>query len=323
SPPSQQLESTSQDYNALSLSLSQSPEGHPPLARTRTPNNRRRYSFKTRAGSKTLPPPAKMKQYVFKPYRKPEGQNESKASSNNSKSKFKSKSRPKPKPKLKTLANSTAATRKLSITRMLAYHHPTSSLKVGTLAANVKRVSDNSLLHQEVIHCIRDAVHEAAKIKREGQRAIGKFVEHISKHEPGHNDRQYLDYLCPRVTMKDVKGLGDDEEDEENEEDEDGSDLAKMPKGGKDSKQNSFLSSFLIFIYSGNRPRNSGIGSAVNDFIDRLIHLKMYTPPPPSSDGCRHKKPFTPSHLVQSISTQLRVELKKMYKNGSCDLYKM
>ncbi|KAF9344664.1 hypothetical protein BGX26_004059, partial [Mortierella sp. AD094] len=91
SPPSQQLESTPQDSNALSSSLSQSPEGHPPLARTRTPKNRRRYSFKTRTGSKTPPPPSKMKQYVFKPYREPEGQNESETASDDPK--------PKPKPK--------------------------------------------------------------------------------------------------------------------------------------------------------------------------------------------------------------------------------
>ncbi|KAF9341751.1 hypothetical protein BGX26_008608, partial [Mortierella sp. AD094] len=119
--------------------------------------------------------------------------------------------------------------------------------------------------------------------------------------------------------MKDIKDLDDDDDDEE----EDESDLVDRPKGGKDSEQSSFLSSFLTSIYSGNRPTNTGIGSAVNDFIDRLIHLKVYTPPPPSSDGCKHKTTFTSSELVQSVSTRLRVELKKMYKNGSCDLYKM
>ncbi|KAG0344952.1 hypothetical protein BGZ54_005708, partial [Gamsiella multidivaricata] len=236
--------------------------------------------------------------------------------------KAKPKVKSKPKFKIKTLATSTANTRKLAVMRHLAYHHPTSSLKVGTLAANVKRaVPNNGVLQQEVIHCIRDLVQEAARVKRKGQQVIGKFVDYINKHGLGPIDRQFMDLFCPRVSMNDVK----DEENEETEEEEDGDsedDLDDKPKGGRGSAQSSFLLSFLTSIYSGNRPRNAGTGSTVNEFIDRLIHLQLYTPPPPASDGCKHKAVFTPSELVASVSTQLRVELKKMYKNGSCDLYK-
>ncbi|KAI8599776.1 hypothetical protein EDD21DRAFT_355146 [Dissophora ornata] len=322
--PSQEAHSSLQDRSTL-LTMSSQPEGHPPLARTRIPKNRQRYSFKSMTGSTRHPPPDNMKVYKFKPYKERTVIPEVSTEDSKAKTKVKAKTKPKTKPKIKTLATSTAQTRKLAIMRHLAYHHPTSSLKVGTLAANIKRVvPTDGVLQQAVTRCIRDAVHEAARTKRESQRTIGKFIEYINKNGLGPTDRRFLDLLCPRVSMKDVEDKEDEEAEKEDEGDEDhGDDLNDKPTSGKDSQQSSFLKSFLTSVYSGNRPKNTGLGSTVNEFIDHLIRLKLYTPPPPSSDGCKHKTAFTPSELVHSVSTQLRVELKKMYKNGSCDLYKM
>ncbi|KAF9991549.1 hypothetical protein BGZ80_009051, partial [Entomortierella chlamydospora] len=135
-----------------------------------------------------------MKLYKFKPHKEPDDSSD--------KDKVTPKPKPKPKPKappIKTLATSTATTRKLAVTRHLAYLHPTSTLKVGTLSANIKRVVPiEGDIQRDVIHCLRDAVSQAARTKRAGQRAIGRFVEHVNKNGPGPDDRQFLDLLCPR-----------------------------------------------------------------------------------------------------------------------------
>ncbi|KAI7819816.1 hypothetical protein BC939DRAFT_505458 [Gamsiella multidivaricata] len=142
---------------------SQESNGHPPLPRTQLPRNHHRYSFKTRTGATNPPPPVKMKLYKFKPYKEPEAKDELEPSSDEPK--------PKPKPKFKTLSDSSAATRKLAITRLLQYQHPTSTLNVGTLSANLRRALPNDgTVQQEVALCIRNAVREAARIKRQGQR---------------------------------------------------------------------------------------------------------------------------------------------------------
>ncbi|KAF9344737.1 hypothetical protein BGX26_003974 [Mortierella sp. AD094] len=131
-------------------------------------------------------------------------------------------------------------------------------------------------------------------------------------------DRVFLDLLCPRATRKDAKvrianGNADDDDEDDN------ADLGST-SANKRNYQQSFLLSFLVHLYSGNYPRAKGIGQRVNDFIDRLIHLGIYTPPRTRSE-LNEKTPFTPSDLLESITSQLRVELKNIYKNGSCDLH--
>ncbi|CAO3568830.1 unnamed protein product [Mortierella alpina] len=117
------------------------------------------------------------------------------------------KVRPKPLPK--TLATrSSSKSQKLAIKRQLAYHHPVSSLDVGTLQGNVRRVSaDSSNLHSQIVRCIRDAVCDAASVKRRGQRIIGRFIEHAGRMgpQPDGDDRVFLDLLCPQVTKKDAE----------------------------------------------------------------------------------------------------------------------
>ncbi|KAG0348128.1 hypothetical protein BGZ54_004709, partial [Gamsiella multidivaricata] len=226
---------------------------------------------------------------------------------------------PKPKPKLKTLSDSNAATRKLAITRLLQYQHPTSTLNVGTLSANLRRALPNDgTVQQEVALCIRNAVREAARIKRQGQRVIGKFVEHVNKHGPGLNDRRFMNCLCPRVSMKDAKKLDDGCAAEDD--DEDGGDMDQKSKDGKGSEQFLFLQSFLVYLYSGNYPRKSGTGQKVNDFIDRLKDLGLYAPPRPRA-ALNETTPFSPTELLLSVALQLKVELKKMYRNGTCELH--
>jgi len=92
-----------------------------------------------------------MKQLVFKPYK---GQtDEPKQSNNNPDTTPKAKA--KAKTNLKTLSDSTAPMVKLTVTWQMVYQHPTSSLIVGTLSANIKHALLNkSDLQQEVVKCI-------------------------------------------------------------------------------------------------------------------------------------------------------------------------
>ncbi|KAF9972241.1 hypothetical protein BGZ75_001566, partial [Mortierella antarctica] len=76
----------------------------------------------------------------------------------------------------------------------------------------------------------------------------------------------------------------------------------------------------MVHLYTGNYPKASGIGQSVDQFIKRLCELGLYTPPRSRSD-VNEKTPFSASDLLESVSVQLRVELKKMYKNGSCDMH--
>lgn len=278
-----------------------------------------------------------MKQLVYRPYKEPDPKPE------------KPEPKPKPKPKPKTLSTSmaVAATDKQAITRMLAYQHPTSSLNMGTLSANVKRaLPDEHDLQQQVIAVSRKASNEAARIKREGQRLFGAYIERLGIDGLGRlndTDREFLGLLCQPVSMKDIMNNGDDtvvhEEDDEDEikgvlenegnnddnddddDDEDDTDLEVRKKGGKSKGQLSFISSFLRSLYSGNPPKSTGIGIKVNSFISRLQELGLYSPPR-STSALNERMPFTPTDLVRSVAGQLKSELQRMYKNGTCDIYK-
>lgn len=61
------------------------------------------------------------------------------------------------------------------------------------------------------------------------------------------------------------------------------------------------------------------MGDKVNAFIDRLIELELYVSP--SVDINEGVMAFTPKDLVRSIAMQLKAELKKIYKHGTCTIY--
>lgn len=150
-----------------------------------------------------------MKQLVYKRYKEPETKREKQTSA--------SKDPPKP----KTLST-TAPTDKLAITRHLAYHHPTSSLNIGTLKANIKlALPHQEDLQQEVMEVIQSATREAARVKREGQRLIGMYIEKLDEAGFDHisaSDRDILRHLCQPVSMADVKDSDDivvDEDDDD------------------------------------------------------------------------------------------------------------
>ncbi|KAF8906649.1 hypothetical protein BGZ58_006272, partial [Dissophora ornata] len=171
--------------HASSLVPAQQDDSHPPLNRTRVPRNRGRFSFKERTRKKVHNPPPKMKQFRQKPYKaQPEAPN-NQTSTNKSKAKAKKAPTFTPKP--------LADMDKNGLIRSMAWHHPTSTLEVGTLSANTKRVFtgmpalttltsttsalDRPDLQQQVMECIQEATRLAAGVKRKAQRLIGQFVE--------------------------------------------------------------------------------------------------------------------------------------------------
>jgi len=207
-------------------------DDHPPLPRTRTPKHRHCYSFKRREKAliKKRDPPAKMKQFVFKPHKEQKPRPE--------KAKDKASLAFPP----KTLSSSKAPMDKLQVTRLLAYHHPTSSLFVGTLSANVKRALPGQRdLQQEVMTVIQQASSEAARVKRQGQTLIGKYIEKLVSFGIENldlSDRTILGLLCQPVSMSDVKYDEDEDDDDgEEEEEEDGTGLEGSKKSRSKHKE--------------------------------------------------------------------------------------
>ncbi|KAF9360179.1 hypothetical protein BGX26_010318 [Mortierella sp. AD094] len=101
-----------------------------------------------------------------------------------------------------------------------------------------------------------------------------------------------------------------DEEKNDTREDEDSS----------QNKQQVFLRSVMACLYSKNRPQN---GSTASNFITRLEELDLLRTENILARGSsRRETEYAPSSLVRSVASQMSVELKKQYKNGSCELYK-
>ncbi|KAF9909410.1 hypothetical protein EC991_008549, partial [Linnemannia zychae] len=316
-------------------------EGHPPLTRTRIPRHRLRYSFKKRKGNVSHEPPAKAKQYAWKPPKEtPKSAKDPSAISGEAEENETSKA------KKSEQASSSAAVAtyvdkdKKSLVFSLGRCHPTSSLEVGTLDANTKRVfSDDPDIQKEVVTCIKEATRDAVDVKREAQRLIGQFLEKLRvridaevakaryKKKSGERlseserlkarwdalscrEREILVYLAGEV---EPRKEGNDEDDIEESQDDAGGEDSE----GDDSKCARFLQSFMVYLYSRNLPKKTTkIGGAVYDFISILADMDLLNITRTRGELNRIM-PFTPTNLVRSVTTQLVVELKKMYQHGS------
>lgn len=226
----------------------------------------------------------------------------------------------KPKPIKKQLTEPS----KRDLLSAMVYEHPLVTLDLGTLRTNVRAALPDDSMSQAVIETIRGAVREASTAKRDVQSLIGLYLERIF-FPPGYGDNSlnisphttieaedvvFLDHLCPRLSLKEVAdGADEDESDDDNE-----------PLGDSNTAS-SFLHIFLTFIYSGNPPSKKGNGPAVNQFIQRLQHLRLLDKPyKKQQDNVRNQMPYTPSYLVRSAASQLSTELKRHYRHGCKEL---
>ncbi|KAF9545620.1 hypothetical protein EC957_010705, partial [Mortierella hygrophila] len=206
-----------------------------------------RFSFKERRGNVAREPPSKAKKLVWKPPKKaPESPDDTSTSSTKKDSKKKDAKAKKTweKPSSNEGSNSYAEKDKQSLVRSLGWHHPISSLEVGTLKTNIDRaLTDRPDLQLEAINCINEGSELAVNIKRKAQGHISGFLEKLrtrmkaaeeskrqklrkagkSMSESGRpeirrdavtmDERETLDYLCERVEPE-VNKCGDDDADD-------------------------------------------------------------------------------------------------------------
>lgn len=337
--PSQQISQVK--HNGTS-SISSDPKdlSHPALARTRIPRHRPRFSFKQQSGKVDHPPPPKAKQLRWKAPKEPcQPPNITSTSRTESQKHIKAKKMDAPLSDNPT--RSYAEMDKKRLVRSLGWHHPRSSLIIGTLEANAKRVaSEDPRVQEEVVKCIKEASEAAADVKRMAQRLIGRFLETLQirmrlaedtrwrelarvgvemseadRQKSRYNaitedERKSLDFICGRIGPK--AKLDQD--------DGGSSNAVPLDEEDKDDIHHRFFMCLLTYLYSNNLPdRNSKSGKAVDTFIHILVRLDLFHIIRDRSE-INERFVFTPTALVGSVSSQLTAELARMYKNGSYSL---
>ncbi|KAI1286565.1 hypothetical protein EDD11_000232, partial [Mortierella claussenii] len=205
---------------------------------------------------------------------------------------------------------------KAALVRAMGWEHPTRVLNVGTINANVKGAlkkefepSKASMLLPKIKSSLQQVVRLTSRTKHTCQRAIGQYIDHISIHGVDVTDRVLFDLLCPRISNRD----------EANDDNHEGID-EQEPSDNIDPKnaQLNFLFCLLNSIYSSKLPADKGRGSGyhVRLFIDKAKEFL----PLISRDGDGEQRPYPASAILRSTASQLMVELKKHYRNGSKDL---
>ncbi|KAG0276890.1 hypothetical protein BGZ97_009998, partial [Linnemannia gamsii] len=196
--------------HSSSLPYNPNADGHPPLTRTRIPRNRGRFSFKERTRKIVHTPPPKSKQFKLKFY-----QERPEAVSNSTSAKKTTTKANKPPLNRKPIADKD----KKGLLQSLSWHHPTAWLELGTVEANARRVPGDAatltapgsplnitVVQQEVVDCLQEAVQLAANVKRNAQRLIGEFVETLAVRMQAAEEtkRTDLQKASPPRTMTDA-----------------------------------------------------------------------------------------------------------------------
>jgi hypothetical protein len=197
----------------------------------------------------------------------------------------------------------------------MCHEHPVVTLNIGTLKANIHRAitEDDVHLEAEVLKTLREVVHHAANTKRTFQRLVGQFIEKVVDQDIQEADRKFLDLLCPRIVPSELHTTEDDqEEQEEGEGDQDPT---------KDSSiQAQFIKSILLYIWSGNRPAGKLKDSSLHGFIDRAHEFGFLKKRSVAAANVQAKYPG--GHLLVSPCSQLCVEFKRIYRDGTKELAK-
>lgn len=169
----------------------------------------------------------------------------------------------------------------------LQWEHPTRTLDVSTVNANVTRVLSKEFgapLQSHYLPCIKTCLSDVAQLaatsKRICQLAIGQYLEQLSLRDVDEADRIILHSLCPPFTDKNMvivedtttQDSGEPEGPKENEEN---AEFDDKNDGRNDLLQ--FFLSLLTVVHSSKRPSvKSKLGLAVCTFLDRA---KNFIPP--------------------------------------------
>ncbi|KAF9104945.1 hypothetical protein BGX27_009866 [Mortierella sp. AM989] len=272
-------------------------------------SHRSRYAIKRRSRQKEYDVPEAMKQYTLKPYKNvPE--NPMVQPSNVPKSGKKAianQSKP-PKP--------IGMMKRKELVSAMQWEHPMVTLDVGTVSTNVKGVlgSDPNLA-LEVRKCIQDAVRLAADAKRSCQILLGRFIEHISSSEfIKESDREFLDNLCERLPTETKDGSYELDDDDETSKQDHLEDIS--------GNQHAFIFMVMRCLYARKFPdknERSKVALNVENFIKRLQELNLLDNTINRGKIVK-EMPYPASSLLRSVSTQLMVELRKIYRNGTLEL---
>lgn len=248
-------------YNTIDRPPSLKP---PPHSSGNKYTYRERYAIKTRSRITKHEPPDILKQYTWKPWTsRPESPRESATST--------SRCKPKDKPAKPRLP--VERMNKKELVSALQWEHPTRTLDIGTINANVSRALKQfpaplgNYYLPRIKACLADITRLAARSKRTCQRAIGQYLERLSLYGIDEVDKIILDRLCPPFSAQDMA--------EESEDPQDNQDLDES----NDSRNHPllFFMSLLNAIYSSKAPCSTGkTGPVVRMFMDRA---KDFLPP--------------------------------------------
>lgn len=225
---------------------------------------------------------------------------------------------------------------KKGLIHSMAWHHPTSTLDIGTLSTNTKRVFtgmpksttliltmstlDQADLQQQVMECMQKATCLAAGVKCKAQQLIGQFIETLQDMMNEVEETLRVMLHAENRTMSEAEQIkvqkeaisddecrildclcawvkpNDDNGDEGDSQKKDNEDNSNI--NDKGSNQVQFLLSFLIHLYSGNYPKkNARFSIVVNTLIDWLVDHEFYDPPHNHGE-INATMPFTPTYLV-------------------------
>ena len=190
---------------------------------------------------------------------------------------------------------------KLQIIRALQWQHPTVTLDVGTLEANTKRVTEGNE-SAEVLRCLREAVHQAADLKRSCLQLLGRFVERVTDptatftKEQKALDRDLQDLICPRISGT---SLDEDDEDERVNDDTDSE--------ANEDIQQSFLKKLVTYLHSRKDIQGDSVDvQRTKAFIHRAEGLHLLEPR--DMAAIQNMMAYPGSVLARNISMQMSVE---------------
>ncbi|KAF9536433.1 hypothetical protein EC957_010988, partial [Mortierella hygrophila] len=269
---------------------------------------RPRFSPKVRfEPSKEQPAPAISMQYILKPWKEPP-----------EKPSLPEPSEKRPVAAIKPEISEDKRFGRKEMMYALSFEHPIVTLDLDRLSSNVHVAVENDPLAKAIVECIRGAVRVACDSKRECQILIGLYLEDLFYPPPrpgaprpaapvakiSQEDQAVLDNLCPRLSSNEMSN--------------DNNNIGSAGDGQDDGSNTPFIHSFLTFLYSGNLPKKSKTGSAVNSFIARLQEMgHLEKSQVAKADMLRGVKEYTPSYVVRSVASQLSAELKRHYRHGA------
>ncbi|KAF9079563.1 hypothetical protein BGX27_006240, partial [Mortierella sp. AM989] len=210
---------------------------------------------------------------------------------------------------------------KVELVRSMAYQHPLVCLTVGTLSANTKRALGGGTTPQLAVEaCVEDITKQTLSTKRDAQSFIGRYIEAAYDSGLTDDDRSVLSARCPPVSsaIKNCDGADDEEEVEDNKDEEQQDDDADdADRNSTDAPYKQFFQILLAHLYSRKRLPSSVVGRQVTKLFSRATELQVAPP-------ARRQWPrlYSTSELLQSVSSQMFNETKRMYVTGSRELEK-